>query len=333
MAHMYKQLIGGEWCGASGGGIRAVVNPATEEAIRDVPYGSAADCRAAIDAAARAFAGWSGRTPYERGSILKRAGDLIRAKADDLARTTVLESGKPFVQARGEWMVSADLFEWFAEEGKRAYGRIVPSRVGSRRLSVHKHPIGVVGIITAWNFPAYNVARAAAAALAAGCTIVIRPSEYTPLTAMDMANACSSKPACRRRRGEPVNGEADPIGQGNAAPPGVREDPPHGQLGVGKHLMDGASKTMTRLSLGAWRQRAGARLPDVDLAQIAAGAVAELRNGGQVCIAPAVSRRAPCRRRVRGARDDDGWRAEDGIRPRRGRAGRSAHQRAAARWG
>ena len=99
----------------------------------------------------------------------------MRERADALAHTTVLESGKPLVQARGEWMVSADLFEWFAEEGKRAYGRTIPSRVGTRRLTVLKQPIGVVGIITAWNFPAYNVARAGAAALAAGCTVVHPP--------------------------------------------------------------------------------------------------------------------------------------------------------------
>src|SRR6185436_1096658 len=92
------------------------------------------------------------------------------------------------VQGRGEWLVSADLFEWFAEEGKRAYGRVVPSRIATRRLTVLKQPIGVVGVITAWNFPAYNVARAAAAALAAGCTVVIRPSEFTPMTAMAMVD-------------------------------------------------------------------------------------------------------------------------------------------------
>jgi acyl-CoA reductase-like NAD-dependent aldehyde dehydrogenase len=295
MAHMYKQLIGGEWCDASGGGTRAVVNPATEDAIRDVPYGSDADCRAAIDAAVRAFPAWSGSTPYERGAILKRAGDLIRAKAGDLARTTVLESGKPFVQARGEWMVSADLFEWFAEEGKRAYGRIVPSRVGSRRLSVHKHPIGVVGIITAWNFPAYNVARAAAAALAAGCTIVIRPSEYTPLTAMDMVNVLVEA-GVAAGVANLVNGEADPIGQEMLRHPACAKIHLTGSVGVGKHLMDGASKTMTRLSLELGGNAPVLVFPDVDLAQIAAGAVAaKFRNGGQVCIAPQrflVARRA-----------------------------------------
>jgi acyl-CoA reductase-like NAD-dependent aldehyde dehydrogenase len=286
MANVYKLLIGGEWCDGSDGRSRAVVNPATEDVIRDLPYGSTADCRAAIEAAARAFPDWSGRTPYDRGAILKRAADLIRATTDDLARTTVLESGKPFVQARGEWLVSADLFEWFAEEGKRAYGRIVPSRVGTRRLTVYKHPIGVVGIITAWNFPAYNVARAAAAALAAGCTIVIRPSEYTPLTAMDMANVLVQA-GVTAGVVNLVNGEADPIGQEMLRHPSCAKIHLTGSVGVGKHLMDGASKTMTRLSLELGGNAPVLVFPDVDLAQIAAGAVAaKFRNGGQVCIAP-----------------------------------------------
>jgi succinate-semialdehyde dehydrogenase len=286
MAHTYKHLIGGEWCDASNGRTKAVINPATEEAIRDLPYGAAADCQAAIDAARTAFASWSARTPYERGAILKRAADLIRTQAGDLARTTVLESGKPLVQARGEWIVSADLFEWYAEEGKRAYGRVVPSRIGTRRLTVLKQPIGVVGIITAWNFPAYNVARAAAAALAAGCTVVMRPSAYTPLTAIDMANILveAGLPAGVANL---VNGEADPIGQEMLRHPACAKIHLTGSLRVGKHLMDGASKTMTRLSLELGGNAPVLVFPDVNLEQFAAGAVAaKFRNGGQVCIAP-----------------------------------------------
>lgn len=286
MAYVYKQLIDGDWCDASDGRTKTVLNPATEEAVREVPYGTTADGRAAIDAAHRAFSSWASRTPYERGAMLKRAADLIRVRADELARTTVFESGKPLVQARGEWLVSADLFEWFAEEGKRAYGRIVPSRVGSRRLTVLKQPIGVVGIITAWNFPAYNIARAAAAALAAGCTVVIRPSELTPLTAMEMANILVEA-------GMPggvanlVNGEADPIGQEMLRHTACAKVHLTGSLRVGKHLMDGASRTMTRLSLELGGNAPVLIFPDVDLEQLSAGAVAaKFRNGGQVCIAP-----------------------------------------------
>ncbi len=182
-----KQLIDGQWSDAANGGTWDVLNPATEEVVATVPYGTAEDCERAIDAAARAFIDWCRTTPYERGAVLDRTASLIRAEADTLARTTVLESGKPLVQARGEWLAAADLFEWFAEEGKRAYGRIIPARTPSKRLLVLKQPLGVVGLITAWNFPAWNIARAGGAALAAGCTIVVRPSEYTPLSGMNVA--------------------------------------------------------------------------------------------------------------------------------------------------
>jgi len=282
----YKQLIGGEWSDASNGRTMTVLDPATEEIVREVPYGTAADCHAAIDAAQRAFSSWAGRTPYERGAILKRTAELIRVRADRIARTTVLESGKPLAQARGEWLVAADLFEWFAEEGKRAYGRLIPSRVGTRRLNVLKQPIGVVGIITAWNFPAYNIARAGAAALAAGCSVVIRPSEYTPLTAMEMMNILVEA-------GLPggvanlVVGEADPIGQEMLRHPSCAKIHLTGSLPVGKRLMNGASKTMTRLSLELGGNAPVLVFPDVNLEQVAAGAIAaKFRNGGQVCIAP-----------------------------------------------
>jgi acyl-CoA reductase-like NAD-dependent aldehyde dehydrogenase len=283
---VYKQRIGGEWRDAADGRVADVVNPATEEVVASVPYGNGADCRAAIEAAAAAFHGWAGRTPYDRGEILKRAADSMRARAGDLAHTTVLESGKPLAQARGEWMVSADLFEWFAEEGKRAYGRTIPSRVGTRRLTVLKQPVGVVGIITAWNFPAYNVARTAAAALAAGCTVVIRPSEYTPLTAIEMVHILLEA-GVPDGAANVVNGEPDSIGQEMLRHPACAKVHLTGSVRVGKHLMDGASKTMTRLSLELGGNAPVLVFPDVDMKQIAAGAVAaKFRNSGQVCIAP-----------------------------------------------
>ncbi len=198
----------------------------------------------------------------------------------------MLECGKPFIQARGEWLVSADLFEWFAEEGKRAYGRVVPARVGTRRQMVLKQPVGVVGVITAWNFPAYNIARASAAALAAGCTVVSRPSEFTPLTAMEMVGVLTEA-------GLPpgvmnvVNGEPDAMGQAMLAHLACAKVHFTGSVRVGKHLMDGASKTVTRLSLELGGNAPVLVFPDVDLKQVAAGAVAsKFRNGGQVCVAP-----------------------------------------------
>jgi succinate-semialdehyde dehydrogenase len=286
MDRPYLQLIGGTWRGAADGRTKSVINPATEEVVCEVAYGAGDDCRAAIDAAKAAFPDWSRRTAYDRGAILKRAAELIRASVDALAQTTVLESGKPLVQARGEWLVSADLFEWFAEEGKRTYGRVVPSRIGTRRLTVLRQPIGVVGIITAWNFPAYNVARAAAAALGAGCTIVVRPSEYTPLTALEMARilAQADVPA---GVANVINGEAHAIGQEMLAHPGCAKVHLTGSVRVGKLLMEGASKTMTRLSLELGGNAPVLIFPDANLEELAAGAVAaKFRNSGQVCIAP-----------------------------------------------
>ncbi len=282
----YKQLIDGCWCDAANGHTRPVVDPASETTIGSVPFGGDADCRAALDAARRAFPGWAGRTAYERGAVLKRAADLIRARLDVVARTTVLESGKPLAQASAEWLVSADLFEWFAEEGKRAYGRVIPARVRTKRLTVLRQPIGVVGIITAWNFPAYNIARAAAAALAAGCTVVVRPSEYTPMTAMELMHVlvdADLPPGAANL----IVGEADPIGQEMLRDPACAKVHLTGSVPVGKRLMDGASQTLTRLSLELGGNAPVIVFPDVDLDRLVTGAIAaKFRNGGQVCIAP-----------------------------------------------
>jgi acyl-CoA reductase-like NAD-dependent aldehyde dehydrogenase len=286
MSYNYRQLIGGEWRNAANGKTWDVLNPATEEVIRSVPFGAGEDCRLAIEAAANALPAWSKKTAYERGACLKRAGDLIRERAAELGRTTVLESGKPMAQAKGEWGVAADLFEWFAEEGKRTYGRWVPARNVAKRQLVIKQPLGVIGLITAWNFPAYNVARAGAAALAAGCTLVIRPSEYTPMTAMEMVNILVEAGV-----GDGVinlvNGDPESMGQEMLRNPHCAKIHFTGSQRVGKLLMDGASKTVTRLSLELGGNAPVLIFPDVDIAQVAASAVAaKFRNGGQVCISP-----------------------------------------------
>jgi acyl-CoA reductase-like NAD-dependent aldehyde dehydrogenase len=286
MAYIYRQFIAGNWRDASNGGTWDVVNPATEEVIRTVPFGGAEDCRLAIEAAHAAYPQWSQETAYTRAGHLKRAAELMRERNADLAQTTVLECGKPLLQAKAEWGVAADLFEWFAEEGKRAYGRLVPSRNAARRQLVLKQPIGVVGMITAWNFPAYNVARAAAAALAAGCTLVIRPSEYTPLTAMEMVNILVEA-GLGAGRVNLINGEPQSMGQEMLRNPRCAKLHFTGSQRVGKLLMDGASKTVTRLSLELGGNAPVLIFPDVDLEQVAAGAVAAMfRTGGQVCIAP-----------------------------------------------
>jgi acyl-CoA reductase-like NAD-dependent aldehyde dehydrogenase len=211
-AFVFKQLINGEWVNARDGQTWDLVNPATEEVIMQVPFGSLYDAQAALDFAQAAFRNWSQTTPYERADVLKKAANWILGRADELAVITTEESGKPLRESLGEWRSAANYLRWFAEECKRAYGRTIPALVAGRRIMVLKQPIGVVGTITAWNFPIYNVVRCWGAALAAGCTVVGRPSEYTPRSAMMLAQALheSGAPAgvinC-------INGEAGAMGQ------------------------------------------------------------------------------------------------------------------------
>jgi acyl-CoA reductase-like NAD-dependent aldehyde dehydrogenase len=282
----YRQFIGGEWVDAGNGGTWDLVDPATEEVITTLPFGDRADAEAAIEAAAAAFPAWSTTTAYERAAILRTASDLVRERLDALGEVTSRESGKPVAQAKGEWTASADLLDWYAEEAKRNYGRIIPSRVAGKRMLVLHQPIGVVGAITAWNFPAYNVVRAVAAALAAGCTVVSRPSELTPMTCMDLAGIL-------QEAGLPagvynvVNGDPEGMGQAMLEHEALRKLHFTGSVRVGKLLMDGASKTVTRLSLELGGNAPVLILPDADMAKVAAGAVAaKYRNAGQVCVSP-----------------------------------------------
>jgi len=284
--YIYKQYIDGEWVDASNGGTWDLINPATEEVIMILPFGNEDDANAAIEAADRAFRGWAAMTPYERGAILRRASDIMRERVDELAVTTTRECGKPLDQSRGEWGATADLFEWYAEEGKRAYGRVVPSRHANKRRTVIKQPLGVVGVITAWNFPNYNVSRAAAAALGAGCTVVIRPSEYTPMTAMEMVNILVEA-GIPKGVVNLINGDAPPQGQAMLDHPKLRRISFTGSTRVGRILMEGAGRTFTRLGMELGGNAPVIVFPDADLATVAEGAVAaKFRNNGQVCVSP-----------------------------------------------
>jgi succinate-semialdehyde dehydrogenase len=281
-----KQLINGTWVDANKGSTWDLVNPATEEIIQQVPFGDASDAAAAIDAASTAFKTWSQTTPYERGEILWKAAEWILAWAEELGKITTEESGKPHGEATVEWRSAANYLKWFAEEGKRAYGRIIPARVGTRRIQVIYQPLGVVGTITAWNFPIYNIVRTWAAALAAGCTVVGRPSEYTPRSGMLLAQALheSGAPAgvinC-------INGDPASMGQAMLDDERVRKIAFTGSTRVGKLLMEGAAKTVTRLALELGGNAPILIFPDTNLDDIVQKSVAwKYRNCGQVCVSP-----------------------------------------------
>lgn len=282
----FQQLINGEWTNALQGGTWDLVNPATEAVIMQIPFGNADDAQAALDAAAAAFPAWSQLTPYQRAEYLMRAAAWLRDRVDDIAVITTEECGKPLRESRAEWLTGANLLEWYAEEGKRAYGRVIPARKADRRILVVHQPVGVVGTITAWNFPVYNVARAWAAALAAGCTVVGRPSEFTPRSLMMFAQSLVEA-GVPKGVVNVVNGEPEGIGQAFLNDPRCRKIHFTGSTRVGKLLMDGASRTVTQLSLELGGNAPVIIMPDVDIDRVAKEAViGKYRNAGQVCIAP-----------------------------------------------
>src|SRR5438045_3345987 len=185
-ATLKKMYIDGKWVAADSGRTLDVINPATEETIAPVAYGGRAETKRALEAAHRALPSWMKATAYDRAKVLKKTGDLMRERADALARTMTMEQGKPLAEAKGEVLHSADTFEWFAEEGKRAYGQVIPPTNPAKRHLTIKHPVGVVGAIGPWNFPITLQARKIAPALAAGCTIVCKPASQTPLSLVNV---------------------------------------------------------------------------------------------------------------------------------------------------
>lgn len=283
----FKQLINGEWVDANHGGTWNLINPATEEIIQTVPFGDGSDAKLAIEAAHKAFKTWSRKTPYERADVLVGAADWILARLDDLAVITTEESGKPLSESLAEWRSATNYLKWNAEECKRNYGRSIPARVASRRIHVIQQPLGVVGVISAWNFPIYNNVRAWSAALAAGCTVVGRPSEYTPRSGMLLAQALheSGAPAGTINC---INGDPSEMGQTLLDHPHCRKISFTGSTRVGKLLMEGAARTVTRLGLEMGGNAPAIIFPDVkDIEQAARDAVSwKYRNAGQVCVSP-----------------------------------------------
>ncbi|WP_422926895.1 NAD-dependent succinate-semialdehyde dehydrogenase [Singulisphaera sp. PoT] len=288
MATKYRthMFIDGKWIGADGGRTLAVINPADESVIAEVAYGGRPEADRAIEAATRAFPQWKSATAYERAKILKKTADLMRERADSIARTLTQEQGKPLLEAKAEVLHAADTFEWFAEEGKRAYGRIIPQSNASKRHYAIKHPVGVVGTITPWNFPAALPSRKIAPALAVGCTVVSRPADQTPLTLIQMFE-CLAEAGLPEGVANLVIGDPLPVADAFFANPNVRKISFTGSTAVGKELIRRSAEQVKRLSLELGGHAPLIVFPDADVAQVAQAAViGKFRNNGQVCIAP-----------------------------------------------
>ncbi|HJW25955.1 MAG TPA: NAD-dependent succinate-semialdehyde dehydrogenase [Rhodocyclaceae bacterium] len=276
--------IDGAWVGADSGEAITVTNPATGETVATVPCCGAAETSRAVLAAERALRTWRETTAAERSRILRRWFDLLMAHQEDLARLMTAEQGKPLAEARGEIAYAAAYVEWFAEEAKRAYGEVVPSPFRDRQIVVTKEPVGVCAAITPWNFPSAMITRKVAPALAAGCTIVLKPAEQTPLSALALAELAE-------RAGVPagvfsvVTGEARAIGGVLTASPIVRKLTFTGSTAVGQLLMAQCAGTVKKLSLELGGNAPFIVFDDADLDAAVAGAIAsKYRNAGQTCV-------------------------------------------------
>jgi len=284
--HLFRQqcYIDGQWAAADDGEVMAVTNPATGEQLGTVPSMGEAETRRAIDAAERAWSGWRDFTANERAGILQRWHDLMIDNQEDLAQLMTAEQGKPLAEARGEIAYAASFIQWFAEEGKRIYGDTIPQDQAGRRILVLKQPVGVCAIITPWNFPAAMITRKAAAALAAGCTLVIKPTKDTPYSALALCDLAE-------RAGFPsgvinlVTGRSQVIGAELSANPKVRKLSFTGSTEIGKVLMRQCADTIKKISLELGGNAPFVVFDDADLDQAVAGAMAsKYRNSGQTCV-------------------------------------------------
>lgn len=283
----HRQLfINGQWCDSQSGKTLGVENPATEAIIAEVSSGGQADARKAIEAAAAAMPAWMKLTPYDRAKVLKKTADLMRERADGLARTMTLEQGKPVGEAKAEVLHSADTFEWFAEEGKRAYGQLIPNSAPGKRHLTLKHPVGVVGAIGPWNFPITLQARKIAPALAAGCTIVCKPASQTPLCLIGVFE-CLIDAGLPAGVANLVIGSASEISEEFLTNPAVKKISFTGSTEVGKQLLRRSADRIVRLSLELGGHAPFIVFPDADPEVVAKAAVlGKFRNNGQVCISP-----------------------------------------------
>lgn len=276
--------INGEWVHADNGATINVDNPATGQAIGTVPSLSVNEVEKAISAADKAFAQWRRKTAGERGVILHKWHDLMMENQEDLARIMTTEQGKPITESRGEVAYAASFIKWFAEEAPRAYGETIPGARPDQHIVVLKQPVGVSAAITPWNFPAAMITRKAGAALAAGCSMVVKPAEETPYTALAVAEL-------GRRAGLPagvlniITGNPAEIGDTLTASPVVRKMSFTGSTQVGRLLMEKCAQHIQKISLELGGNAPFIVFDDADLDKAVAGAMAsKFRNTGQTCV-------------------------------------------------
>ncbi|MBX9829801.1 MAG: NAD-dependent succinate-semialdehyde dehydrogenase [Xanthobacteraceae bacterium] len=287
---MYGELglfIDGAWR-KNGGANKGedVINPATEKPLAHLPHASKADLDEALESAKKGFAAWRATSAYDRCKIMHKAADLMRERHDAIAKIMVLEQGKPYAEARGEVIVSADIIDWYAEEGRRSYGRIVPGRGKGVRQLVVQEPIGVVAAFTPWNFPVLTPARKIGGALAAGCSLILKASEETP-------GACVEMVRCFVDAGLPkgvlhlVFGVPAEVSEHLMAKDAIRKISFTGSIPVGKHLAALAAKGMKRTTMELGGHSPVVVFADADPEKAADTIAAfKYRNAGQVCISP-----------------------------------------------
>jgi len=276
--------VDGGWHDADDGATHGVANPATGGAIGAVPKFMGGETRRAIEAADRAWPAWRDRTAKERAAILRKWYELMLAHVDDLALILTSEQGKPLAESKGEVQIGAAYVEWFAEEAKRIYGDVIPTIGNDRRLVVVKQPVGVCAAITPWNFPCSMITRKVAPALAAGCTVVIKPAEATPFSALALAELA-------HRAGFPpgvlnvITGKASAIGGEMCANPTVRKLSFTGSTEIGRLLMQQVAPTIKKISLELGGNAPFIVFDDADLDAAAEGAIiSKYRNAGQTCV-------------------------------------------------
>ncbi|WP_434115048.1 NAD-dependent succinate-semialdehyde dehydrogenase [Paraburkholderia caffeinilytica] len=279
-----NSYIAGEWQSADDNATFEVKNPATGETIATVPRMGTTETRRAIDTANAAWPAWRATTAKHRATILRKWHDLMLENADDLATILTTEQGKPLAEAKGEILYAASFLEWFAEEGKRVNGDTIPTPAGDKRIVVTKEPIGVCAAITPWNFPAAMITRKVGPALAAGCPIIVKPAEATPLSALALA-VLAERAGVPRGVFNVVTGEPKAIGAEMTGNPIVRKLSFTGSTPVGRLLMAQCAPTVKKVSLELGGNAPFIVFEDADLDAAVAGAIAsKYRNSGQTCV-------------------------------------------------